>query len=129
MIGLTTPAGEAMREAVAQWFVASLGKSIEQGRRAADDLLSAAGPIASEFARLTAERDEARAKLATATETYTDDFGYVWSPPTAWAYFAACRALSAARAKDEAAEAALTTLRADHAAEVARLRDELKAAP
>ena len=36
-------------------------------------------------------------------ETYTDDHGTVWTRPTAWAYFAACRAL---REK----EAALTAM-------------------
>lgn len=42
----------------------------------------------AETARLRAENDRL-------SETYTDEDGTVWSPPTAWAYFAACRALNA----------------------------------
>lgn len=42
----------------------------------------------AETARLRAENERL-------SETYTDEEGTVWSPPTAWAYFAACRALHA----------------------------------
>jgi hypothetical protein len=35
----------------------------------------------------------ANKKLSEAAETYTDRHGTVWTRPTAWAYFAACRAL------------------------------------
>lgn len=44
---------------------------------------------------LECERDAAKAELH---ETYTDDTGQVWTRPTAWAYYAACRALHAKRA-------------------------------
>lgn len=113
-----TPAGEARREAVAQWFVASLGKSSEQGRRAADDLLSVAGPIASELARLTAERDEAREDhvRAEAHICALEVLAYI-DPEHTWKDAAVKE-----RFARIAAEAALTTLRADHAAEVARLK-------
>jgi hypothetical protein len=107
-----TPAGEAMREAVAQWFVASLGKSIEQGRRAADDLLSVAGPIASELARLTARAEVAEAKAENADLIAKNE----WLRS------------EGLLARARAAEAALTTHRADHAAEVARLTERAEKA-
>jgi hypothetical protein len=33
------------------------------------------------------------------TETYTDDKGTVWDPPTAWAYYAACRTIADTKAR------------------------------
>lgn len=150
MTGSTTPAGEALQEAVAPtdgalkvarenggvngelceriaWALdpeafqiwerehvrkhPGSGPTWDQmavhGRRARARATAAslvAGPIASELARLTAERDEARELIAE-----MEDQGEIM--------FAGLQAVVAAR---DAAEAALTTIRAEHAAEIAR---------
>jgi hypothetical protein len=44
-------------------------------------------------------------RIAELSETWTDERGEVWSPPTAWAYAQACKALHAAKAEREAARA------------------------
>ncbi len=117
MTGSTTPAGEAMREAVAHWFLCRFPISLWQARGMADALLST-GPIASELARLTAERD----KLQRAVDAYR-------SPPRLYTLADMQGSIDRADAAEErasAAEAALTTKRADHAAEVARLTEALR---
>jgi hypothetical protein len=53
-------------------------------------------------ARLRGERaahEVTRKALAEATETWTDEAGTVWCPPTAWAYAQACRALENAKSQ------------------------------
>lgn len=55
-----------------------------------------------------AERAERR--LEDYQDTHTDDEGNVWHRPTAWSYFAACRALRHAQSRAENAEALNTTL-------------------
>lgn len=57
-------------------------------RNLAEKYAAAAEAAEAETARLRAENERL-------SETYTDEDGTVWSPPTAWAYFAACRALHA----------------------------------
>jgi hypothetical protein len=42
--------------------------------------------------------EAAEARVWELTKTYTDENGTVWSPPTAWAYYAACKALAAKEA-------------------------------
>lgn len=97
-----TPAGEARREAVAQWFLCRFPISLWQARGMADALLST-GPIASELARLTERAEKAEAAvLAAFTASWPQDVIDL-----------------------RAAEATLTTLRADHAAEVARKDAEI----
>jgi hypothetical protein len=120
------PAGEAMREAVAQWLESEVGLYVSDAAEKAGEFCGPSGPIASELARLTAERDAARADKQ-AAETQNE------------ALHVKLRALaphgSCACSYDQpgdvcshhspalaAAEAALTTQRADHAAEVARLK-------
>lgn len=71
---------------------------------------SALAALERDNATLRAERDEL-------SETFTDEDGFVWSPPTAWAYAAACKALNAKTAE-------LATLRAS----AERMEAALKAA-
>lgn len=148
-----TPAGEAMREAVAR-FIAE-GLPIASAAQMADHFLSPPSPIASELARLTAlissseaerdqkcsalleraekaeaERDEARAerdagecsgqRCASVKERERKHLQHVERLQDV------IRAGDAAAAADRiAAEAALTSLRAEHAAEVARKDAEI----
>lgn len=48
---------------------------------------------------------ELRQQLAAATETWTDEAGSTWVPPTAWAYAQICRTAAEQRARAERAEA------------------------
>lgn len=49
-------------------------------------------------------------------EVHVDDNGTTWTPPTAWAYFAACRALEAEKQKVEALTASASRLFDENAA-------------
>lgn len=57
------------------------------------------------------ERFASIRELAT-EEAFKDEAGTVWTVPTAWAYFAACRALNAAKAKVEEARGVIEGLNA-----------------
>lgn len=57
------------------------------------------------LAQLTAERDGLQKQVAELSETYIDDTGLSWSPPTAWAYYAVCKARDSHAARAERAEA------------------------
>jgi len=107
-----TPAGEAMREAVAQWLESEVGLYVSDAAEKAGEFCGPSGPIAPELARLTARIEVAEAKAENADLIAKNE----WLRS------------EGLLARARAAEAALITLRADHAAEVARLRDELKAA-
>ncbi len=58
--------------------------------------------LTTENMSLRAERDEARRER---DETFTDETGNMWSRPTAWAYYAVCKALNAPVARADKAEA------------------------
>lgn len=128
-----TPAGEAMREAVAQWLEAELGLYVSEAAEKAGEFCGPSGPIASELARLTAERDEAREAFmrvaeavgAPASERLDLEVRDRFARLTERAEKAETFAL-ACELQITTAEAALTTLRADHAAEVARKDAALK---
>ena len=51
---------------------------------------------------------------ATLNETYTDDFGTVWTRPTAWAYAAVCNANDKNRESKEQAEAQCDLLKQEN---------------
>ncbi|CAO4137207.1 hypothetical protein [Methylorubrum extorquens] len=61
----------------------------------------------AEAAGLRAEVEAKDKRIAELSETWTDEGGTVWSPPTAWAYAKACAALHKHRADAEALRAAL----------------------
>lgn len=54
-----TPAGEAMREAVAQWLESEVGLYVSDAAEKAGEFCGPSGPIASELARLTERADRA----------------------------------------------------------------------
>ena len=60
-----------------------------------------------------AERDAANKRIVELSETWTDERGEVWSPPTAWAYAQACKALHATKAERDAARADAERYRQD----------------
>lgn len=64
---------------------------------------------ADALASAIAERDEARAELS---DTFVDENGTTWKRPTAWAYYAVCKARDAHHAAQEAAEARLEEAKA-----------------
>lgn len=134
-----TPAGEAMREAVARDLIrakfgeegvtvlfhppqeatleqlATLSARVQEAHNHAAFILRGAGPIASELARLTERAEVAEGacpgqRCASVRERERKHLQHVE------------RLEAAIRQTQDAAEAALTTLRADHAAEVARLQ-------
>jgi hypothetical protein len=51
-----------------------------------------------------------KARIAELSETWTDENGTVWEPPTAWAYAMACKTMHAQRARAEAAEKRIAEL-------------------
>jgi len=71
----------------------ALGEFARAGMRQADQLLAA--------------RSRAEAAEQALNETYTDESGTVWTRPTAWAYYAVCRARDAKARAHTAAEQAL----------------------
>jgi hypothetical protein len=85
------------------WLRTSYGtEHVHISRR---DLEAAIAAIKAE----TARADKAEAEL---NETYMDDDGTTWNRPTAWAYFSACRALTAANEKLDCAIKHLHTIAA-----------------
>lgn len=60
--------------------------------------------------RLSAEVEARDKRIAELSETWTDENGTIWSPPTAWAYAKACAALHKHRAEVEAKTQALLLL-------------------
>lgn len=81
----------------------------------------------SVLARLDAEiarANAAEARVAELSETFVDDSGTTWNPPTAWAYHAVCRARDKWQARAEAAEARIEAAEAECAAALARALPE-----
>jgi hypothetical protein len=68
--------------------------------------------IAALISSLVAENERLQTRLADYQDTHEDEKGNVWHRPTAWAYFAACRALDAEKASRIEAERLLAEARA-----------------
>ncbi|CAO4177238.1 hypothetical protein [Methylorubrum extorquens] len=83
---------------------AKFGEAVYQRIVTAETALATA---TAEAASLRAEVEAKDRRIAELSETWTDEGGTVWSPPTAWAYAKACAALHKHRAEVEALKGAL----------------------
>lgn len=93
---------EALARDIREWDDRTPGR---RGCTLVEYLVRPASPLApylaaeAEITRLKAERDTMAAKLAKATETYTDPKGAVWAPVPAWVHFAVCQSSRDARSE------------------------------
>jgi hypothetical protein len=103
---MTTQISDPVREARFHDFTLDEAVAIAKRNDPGEKVPSVSRTLLARIATLEAERngermahESTKRALAEATETWTDEDGTTWRPPTAWAYAQVCRVLAAERAR------------------------------